>query len=357
MARHPLRSLRRPAYRRRVPRARPLRRDRQIVRVIGILKILLDGGRPRVPDLAARFKTRRETIYRDLRVLQEVGYPLGGDDERGGYGGRPRLLLPARQTAPPITLTKPETAALVWAVRQTEAHQPFKAALATAFDKLQALSGRGGHFALALDGAMGGWDRGVKDYHTFATTILRVVEAIVSHRRCRMVYQSPQRPRPTTYEVDPYRLLWVHGGLYCLGHVQAYGELRTFAVDRIREIDVTEQPFTVDPGFDPKRYETEAFGVSWEHPMTVVVRFSRDQAPYVRERQWHPTQTLRELRDGRVELTFRAGGMFEIARWILGWGDAAEVVRPPALRREIVSLLKSAATIYRSRLPRVTASV
>ena len=81
--------------------------------------------------------------------------------------------------------------------------------------------------------------------------------------------------------------------------------------------------------------------------MTVVVRFSADQAPYVRERQWHPTQRLRELADGRVELTFRAGGMFEIMRWVLSWGDAAEVVRPPALRQEIASTFRSAVAVYR----------
>lgn len=106
----------------------------------------------------------------------------------------------------------------------------------------------------------------------------------------------------------------------------------------------------MDAAFDPKRHEAEVFGVAWEKPMTVVVRFSTEQAPYVREREWHPTPRIRMRRDGRVELTFRAGGAFEIARWILGWGDAAEVVRPAALRREIASMLGRAAATYRQRV-------
>jgi hypothetical protein len=40
----------------------------------------------------------------------------------------------------------------------------------------------------------------------------------------------------------------------------------------------------VDPTFDLKRLEAEAFGVVWEKAMTVVVRFSAEQAPFVRER-------------------------------------------------------------------------
>jgi predicted DNA-binding transcriptional regulator YafY len=55
------------------PSAAP-RRDRQVVRLLTLLKTLKDGGRPSVHDLAARFHTRRETIYRDLRALQEIGY-------------------------------------------------------------------------------------------------------------------------------------------------------------------------------------------------------------------------------------------------------------------------------------------
>jgi predicted DNA-binding transcriptional regulator YafY len=82
--------------------------------------------------------------------------------------------------------------------------------------------------------------------------------------------------------------------------------------------------------------------------MTVVVRFRSDQAPYVREREWHPTQRFRTLPDGRLEMTFRAGGAFEIVRWVLGWGDAAEVVRPLSLRRSIVQTLRASVSTYRS---------
>jgi hypothetical protein len=37
-------------------------------------------------------------------------------------------------------------------------------------------------------------------------------------------------------------------------------------------------------------------------------------------------------------------------RWVLGWGDAAELVRPTALRGEIASVLDGAARPYRRRV-------
>lgn len=321
-----------------------------MVRILGLLKLLAEGGRPTVYELAARFKTRRETIYRDLRVLEEIGYPVVGDES--GRLSRPRLAPEFRLALPPVPLTRKELAALVWAVKQAGAQQPFREALSTALLKLQTLGpSREGRLALALDGAIGGWTRGVKDVTSLEPTLLRLVEAIVSRRRCRVEYQAPWRDRPRTFPYDPYRLLMVQGGLYCVGRVPAYADFATLAVDRIRSLELTEEPFTVDPAFDPKRYEAEAFGVAWEKPMTVVVRFRADQAPYVREREWHPTQRFRTLKDGRLEMTFRAGGAFEIIRWILGWGDAAEVVRPASLRRVVATNLRVAATQYRSSRP------
>jgi len=329
------------------------RRDRQVVRLLTLLKLLKEGGRPSIHDLAARFHTRRETIYRDLRALQAIGYPIVGDAE--GRLSHPTLPPDVRTSIPPVLLTQNEVAALVWASKQAGSKQPFRAGLDSALLKLQSLApGKDGDLALALSGVLGGWTRGIKDYSAFQATILQLVEAIVARRRCLVEYQAPHRDRPKKFRYEPYRLLSIQGLLYCVGQVPAYGSLVTLAIDRIRSLKVTDEPFAVDPNFDLKKYEAEAFGVIWEKPMTVVVRFHPDQAPYVREREWHPTQKLRTLRDGRLELTFRAGGTFEITRWILGWGDAAEVVRPARLRKDVAAILKSAASLYRARGKKVS---
>src|SRR2546426_12762464 len=46
----------------------------------------------------------------------------------------------------------------------------------------------------------------------------------------------------------------------------------------------------VDSARAAARYANEAFGIIWEKPMTVVLRFRADQGPYVAEREWHSTQ-------------------------------------------------------------------
>lgn len=329
-----------------MPASTAPRRDRQVVRLLTLLKLLKENGHPSVHDLAARFHTRRETIYRDLRALQEVGYPITGDAE--GHLSRPTLPSEFRVAVPQVPFTKHEVTALTWAAKQAGSRQPFRAGLDGALLKLQGMvSAPDARLVQNLTGVFDGWARGVKDYSGFQETILQLVEAIVAKRRCFVRYQAPGRPAPNHFRLEPYRLLMIQESLYCVGKGTYHDSLMSLAIDRFQRVTVTEEPFTVDPTFDLKRYKAEAFGVVWEKPMTVVVRFRADQAPYVREREWHPTQKLKDLRDGRLELTFKAGGTFEITRWILGWGAAAEVVRPKGLRKDVAALLQAAAAQYR----------
>src|SRR5436305_11711297 len=54
-------------------------------------------------------------------------------------------------------------------------------------------------------------------------------------------YTTLFRSREKVYEIEPQRLLFAPGGLYLLARVPEYGELRTFAVDRIRSEEHTSE--------------------------------------------------------------------------------------------------------------------
>ncbi len=59
-----------------------------------------------------------------------------------------------------------------------------------------------------------------------------------------------------------------------------------------------------------------------------------------------PALKLTDLPDSGVQRAFRAGGPFEIRRWILGWGDAVEVISPNNLREELRRVLRAAFSVY-----------
>jgi predicted DNA-binding transcriptional regulator YafY len=259
-----------------------------------------------------------------------------GDND--GHLSRPQLL-DGRRT-PQVRFTPEELNALDWAAVQVSAG-PFNEALAGARQKLQVMSAALGQESVRVAAVTDSW--GPTAPPTAPEVLLRLAEAILRRRACIVTYQTPDSAEPKTYPYHPYQLLNVAGAFYCVGKVPPRESLTTLATHRIGALELLSELFTVDPAHDLNRHRQEAFGVVWEEPINVVLRFRADQAPYVAERQWHPSQELKWLPDGRLELTLSAGGTFEIARWILGWGDAVEVLRPEALRKQIQEIHGSAA--------------
>ena len=106
-----------------------------------------------------------------------------------------------------------------------------------------------------------------------------------------------------------------------------------------------------------ERYLGDAWGILRGDLVTVRVVFARGLAPYIRERLWHPSQKVRDLADGRVEMTLIVADTLEVRRWILGFGVEAEVVAPARMKEELrVEAAKVAAGTGPSRKPLAVAS-
>lgn len=319
-----------------------IRRDRQIVRVLWLLKALGEGTHVSVSELARRFGTRRETIYRDLRTLEDIGYPIQGDEN--GRLSRPRLLnnRPGGNQDP--RLTQDEYVALECLVKQCGGLMPLSGSLTSAAAKLWAMQTAPAEIH-HLDGVLATSRAGVKR-QVNEQIALNLVKAVLLRRRCHVRYRSPQSDAEKTYDYDPYRLRSVGGGLYCIGKIPGIPGLTTLAIERIVALKLTAAVFDAEQGLDLDQLEREAFGVVFEEALTVIVRVRADQAPYVVEREWHSSQQIQKLPDGGVQLTFRAGGSFEIERWILGWGDAMEVIAPESLRESVKSMCRRMLDLY-----------
>jgi proteasome accessory factor B len=112
-------------------------------------------------------------------------------------------------------------------------------------------------------------------------------------------------------------------------------------------VKLTGKTFERPQKFSLEKRLRDSFGVhSGEGEYEVVIRFNARAADYVREKKWHESQHLRELKGGGVELRMKLSSLMEIERWILSWGGDATVVKP----RELVEAVrKSAKAILKQR--------
>src|SRR5207249_8865057 len=113
------------------------------------------------------------------------------------------------------------------------------------------------------------------------------------------------------------------------------GAVRIFAVERMRSVELTRTRFDVPASFDAEKYLAGAWGILRGDLVTVRVVFARGLARYIRERVWHPSQKLRDLPDGRLEMALQVADTLEVRRWLLGYGIEAEVVAPGHLRERL----------------------
>ena len=65
------------------------------------------------------------------------------------------------------------------------------------------------------------------------------------------------------------------------------------------------------------------------------MRFNKKVADYIREKRWHDSQVLKELKGGELELKMKLSSLGEVERWVLSWGGNAKVVRPKELARSV----------------------
>jgi predicted DNA-binding transcriptional regulator YafY len=125
--------------------------------------------------------------------------------------------------------------------------------------------------------------------------------------------------------------------------------IRTFKVERLQRVEVTDERFEVPAGFDPYQYLHNAWGINWGSGETVEVRLKFPPgrvAQRVKESEWHISQQIKDLPDGGCIMSIWVGATLEMKPWIRQWGTDCEVLEPPELRAEIAEEMQRAAEVY-----------
>lgn len=138
----------------------------------------------------------------------------------------------------------------------------------------------------------------------------------------------------------------MNGVFYLIGHCHVRDAIRTFAMDRIKSFTVLDESFVMPEDFGLEDYLQTAFRVMRGSPEKVMFRLTPGAAHVVRERIWRPTQELRDLPDGGVEISVEAPINYEIISWIMGFGSAAEGIQRESLRKRIKEEHLNAANHY-----------
>jgi proteasome accessory factor B len=317
-------------------------RNAEVIRQWKILKRIEAGRYTTSADLAGEHGVTERTIRRDIEALQEAGFPLY--DERSD-GRKIWRLVDGYKQRLNQTFTLSELSALYFGKNMMSflGGAPFAGELESAFAKIQeALPVKSLPYLQRIQELFLARPDPWKDYSQKQDTIAGLIDAILHQRQARIAYFSFNSKKTKTYTLDPYRLVYFRGGLYLYARAHEYGEVRTFAVERIEKIEVLDLNFKSQEAFDATEYVKGAFGIAGGKPEPVELVFDASQAGYIRERVWHESQQIEEKPDGSTVLKMNVYPSPELKSWVKGFIPNVRVMLPAKLRDEIAKDLAKA---------------
>jgi predicted DNA-binding transcriptional regulator YafY len=158
----------------------------------------------------------------------------------------------------------------------------------------------------------------------------KVENGIRHHNLLEMKYNSVESGIMKR-DVEPYFLIFIDRAFYFVGYCYIRKQLRTFRIDRIVDIKLTDKKFVPRTNIDPVKYFENSWGVFSGEPVKVEAIFEGKAARVASLGRHHPNEVIKPLKGGRIKYTVTVAGVEEISRWLLGFGSDVTVIKPESL--------------------------
>jgi predicted DNA-binding transcriptional regulator YafY len=219
-----------------------------IMRVLTVLEILQAREHVSGRELAARLEVNPRTVQRYIARLQDLCIPV---ESTRGVGGAYRLKPGFR--LPPMMFTDEEAFALTLGLRALRnlglsAFAPATEGAAAKLGRVLPDSLRDSANAVEEVIAV---EPGPWVISTEAEPLIRLCTAIRTRHTVAFHYESHDR-KSSHRQLEPYGIVHMDGRWYMMGRCLLREALRTFRLDRVSEVEVSDQTFERPAGFDAK---------------------------------------------------------------------------------------------------------
>jgi predicted DNA-binding transcriptional regulator YafY len=179
----------------------------------------------------------------------------------------------------------------------------------------------------------------IADANLFQT----MAEALLQRRQMHLRYRARGDGAETSRTVSPQRLAHYRDNWYLDAWCHRRNELRTFAVDGIREARMLDTSADNIPEAQLDAHFASGYGIfAGVAKHTAILRFTPQRARWIADERWHPQQQAHWLETGEYELHIPYADSRELVMDILRHVPEVEVIAPEALRREVRDRLRAA---------------
>jgi predicted DNA-binding transcriptional regulator YafY len=174
------------------------------------------------------------------------------------------------------------------------------------------------------------------------------LSAITQHREISFVHYNFQKNTTTTRLLKPYLLKEYANRWYVVGEQEGVKEFRNFGIDRVSNVQLTENTFIPNADIDINYLYHDVIGMvySEDTKQSVILSFTPEQGQYVKTLPFHHSQKTLIDTDVELQISLDIIPNRSLTERILMYGNTVKVIEPISLIEEIREIYKMALSNY-----------
>ncbi|MEL5894523.1 WYL domain-containing protein [Bacteroides sp. GD17] len=179
--------------------------------------------------------------------------------------------------------------------------------------------------------------------------LVSIIEAMRDSKVLEVTYQSFYRNESATFKIEPYCVKVFRQRWYVVAHNRQYDQIRIYALDRILNLDISEEKFLYPEGFDPQVYFAASFGIIVDEETDVervCLKVYGRQVMYIRALPLHHSQKETETTEEYSVFEYLLRPTDDFYQEVLSHGSKVEVLEPVWLRNDLAEEMKNMLKLY-----------
>ena len=208
----------------------------RIDRLLGVLTLLQAKKHVPAEKIADKFRISIRTVYRDIKSLNEQGFPIGFEPQKGYYVMQGFFL-------PPVAFSTEEANALLLmnALVQGFADKSIQTHYTTALNKVQAVLRSAQKEKTDSLSQNIKWQMPSCFVHDFE--YLSIIQNAISAKQILYLSYIDKSEVPSKRQIEPIGLIFYALNWHLIGWCHLRNDYRDFKVPRIIDLKNTELPF------------------------------------------------------------------------------------------------------------------
>lgn len=172
-----------------------------------------------------------------------------------------------------------------------------------------------------------------------------LVQALEKNLVVEFDYQKFSEMEFTRRSVEPHFLKEFSGRWYLLAKESGDSTMKTWGLDRVRNLSITREQFLRDTLFDPQEYYKDTFGIYTTNGLQaeeIILSFTPKGGQYILTRPLHPSQVVLIDNDEEVRIKIKVKLTNDFIMELLSHTDKMTIIKPRHLQERFQNLYQQA---------------